>query len=417
MKKILIGLLALTAALPSLAQWSAGTGTIYPTTLTNKVGIGHNSPSTWLHILGITEQLRVGYDASNYVSFTTGSSGGLTITRNGIGTSTESVAFAGSNGELAVTSNNNTSTPAFYLRGNGTGDLINVLDGATNAFTIKDGGNVGIGTAAPANLLEVSGNGAVPLTVTRTTVSSNVGIEFKNASASWFAGQASNGNFGIATSSNIATSAILNITSGGNVGVGTASPADKLHVVGNGGVMISNNGFYGLRLYNLSDNSQKMHLYWRPTDDVIEMNTGGGTGRQISFVTNGTERLRISASGSVGIGTTTPDQKLTVNGTIHSTEVKVDLSVPGPDYVFEPGYALPSLGDVRRYVSENHRLPGMPSAAEMQKEGIKLSEMNMKLLKAVEELTLHAIDQQGQIDSLRKELSHLKKSGRKRQVK
>ncbi len=107
-------------------------------------------------------------------------------------------------------------------------------------------------------------------------------------------------------------------------------------------------------------------------------------------------------SGNVGIGTANPDEKLAVNGKIHSKEVKVDLNVPGPDYVFSNNYPLKSLQDIDQYVTTHHHLPGIPSAKQMEKNGINLSEMNMKLLEKVEELTLHVIRQQKEIEQLKK---------------
>ena len=74
-------------------------------------------------------------------------------------------------------------------------------------------------------------------------------------------------------------------------------------------------------------------------------------------------------------------------------EVKVDLSVPGPDYVFEETYNLPSLSDTENYIKQNKHLPEVPSACEMEENGINLSEMNMILLKKVEELTLYLLKQ------------------------
>lgn len=97
--------------------------------------------------------------------------------------------------------------------------------------------------------------------------------------------------------------------------------------------------------------------------------------------------------GNVGIGTTNPDEKLTVKGNIHAEEIKVDLSVPAPDYVFEKDYALKSLEDVRDYVNKNGHLPEIPSAIEFEKDGISVGEMNILLLKKVEELTLYILEQ------------------------
>lgn len=109
-----------------------------------------------------------------------------------------------------------------------------------------------------------------------------------------------------------------------------------------------------------------------------------------------------NATGNVGIGTENPDAKLAVNGTIHSQEVKVDLNFPAPDYVFANDYNLRSLQEVENYVNQNSHLPEIPSAKEFEKNGIQLAEMNMALLKKVEELTLYAIEQDKKTDKLLK---------------
>jgi hypothetical protein len=62
-----------------------------------------------------------------------------------------------------------------------------------------------------------------------------------------------------------------------------------------------------------------------------------------------------------------------------------------PDYVFEKGYKLRSLEETERFVKEKKHLPEIPSAKEMSTKGVDLADMNLKLLKKVEELTLHMI--------------------------
>lgn len=99
----------------------------------------------------------------------------------------------------------------------------------------------------------------------------------------------------------------------------------------------------------------------------------------------------VANNGNIGIGMNNPLHRLDVNGTIHSKEVKVDLDFPAPDYVFEPAYNLPSLDSVASYIKTHKHLPEIPSAKEMEANGINLSEMNMLLLKKVEELTLYII--------------------------
>ncbi len=110
----------------------------------------------------------------------------------------------------------------------------------------------------------------------------------------------------------------------------------------------------------------------------------------------------------VGIGTITPDAKLTVKGNIHAEEVKVDLSVPGPDYVFKEGYDLKSLVEIKKYIQEHGHLPNIPSAQEMKENGIRLGEMNMKLLEKIEELTLYVLEIKQEQDLLKTENKKLK---------
>ena len=102
--------------------------------------------------------------------------------------------------------------------------------------------------------------------------------------------------------------------------------------------------------------------------------------------------------GNFGIGTTTPGNKLEVNGTIRSKEVIVEAT-NWPDYVFEEDYNLTSLKELEAYIKANKHLPEIPSAKEMEANGIILGEMNMLLLKKIEELTLHTIQQQKELDT------------------
>ncbi|MHC0446386.1 hypothetical protein ACWA1F_13330 [Flavobacterium sp. 3-218] len=116
-----------------------------------------------------------------------------------------------------------------------------------------------------------------------------------------------------------------------------------------------------------------------------------------------------NANGNVGIGTENPDAKLAVNGNIHSKEVKVDLTVLAPDYVFENDYQLKTLGEVESYISENKHLPEIPSAKEFEKNGINVSEMNMALLKKIEELTLYMIEMKKENTEMKNRIEKIEK--------
>lgn len=136
----------------------------------------------------------------------------------------------------------------------------------------------------------------------------------------------------------------------------------------------------------------------------ISFYRGGNTfGGFLGFSTNGIERIRISQNGNVGIGTSNPDEKLTVNGSIHTQEVRVDVDgFSVPDFVFKEGFDLMALQKLKEYIEQNHHLPNIPSASELENKGMNLKQMNLLLLQKIEELTLYVLSLQEQVDHLKK---------------
>ena len=119
--------------------------------------------------------------------------------------------------------------------------------------------------------------------------------------------------------------------------------------------------------------------------------------------------MRIDHTGNVGIGTPTPARELSVNGEIEAEELIVVPDVAAiPDFVFEEAYELRSLEEVERYIDEHGHLPEIPSAAEMQAEGVGMSAMQMKLLQKIEELTLYLIAQHKTLTAMQQENAQLR---------
>ena len=197
-------------------------------------------------------------------------------------------------------------------------------------------------------------------------------------------------------------SEVFTVKGSGEVGIGTTSPGANLEVVSASAPALkirhqSEQSTWGISIQQANDFTG--HISAAGRDLQIESGYGNklilGT---VNYNTYGGQV--IFPGGNVGIGTNSPNQKLTVNGTIYGKEVKVDLSVPGPDYVFEKSYSLPTLEEVKSYIDQNKHLPEVPSAREMEKNGVMLGEMNMLLLKKVEELTLYIIEQEKRISAL-----------------
>jgi len=125
-------------------------------------------------------------------------------------------------------------------------------------------------------------------------------------------------------------------------------------------------------------------------------------------------------NGMIGIGTNTPDQKLTVKGKIHTQEVLVDLNgAVAPDYVFERyykgysalkgDYRMLDLKSLEAFLKQNHHLPEIPSAQKLKENGLELKKMNLLLLQKIEELTLYTLQQQKQLDALQGQVQLLTK--------
>jgi len=189
------------------------------------------------------------------------------------------------------------------------------------------------------------------------------------------------------------TSGAYNAFVGANSGYNLITGSNNVFVGGEAGYNStgSSNVFLGFRAGYNETGSNKLYI------------DNSNTTTPLIFGDFATDKLVIN--GNVGIGSQNPSEKLTVNGTIYSKEVKVDLNVPGPDYVFAKDYSLATLEQVRSFIEANNHLPEVPSAKEMEANGINLSEMNMLLLKKIEELTLHAIQLNERVKELEKQVS------------
>jgi len=202
--------------------------------------------------------------------------------------------------------------------------------------------------------------------------------------------------------------------SSGNAGVETTTPADLLHLnigAARKGITVSSDG-------NLAAYSDVKFAVSNPTGIV----SGTPDRWYISHRKDGYYDILVSnkaaTAANVLIGKTTQQNtsyRLDVNGKIRSNEIVVNTS--GADFVFDPQYNLPSLEDVEAYIKANKHLQDIPPAAEMQRDGMNVGELNTKMLQKIEELTLYIIDQQKRINELETQMRHIQHTkGNKKKI-
>jgi hypothetical protein len=137
----------------------------------------------------------------------------------------------------------------------------------------------------------------------------------------------------------------------------------------------------------------------------------GGAASRTSLVPEGVFDLAVGRGIVVGVNNLTErlpaDYKLVVGGKILAEEVRIKLIKDWADYVFHPDYRLATLPEVATYIRNHRHLPDMPSAAEVADTGLSLGEMQAALLRKIEELTLHAIQQHETIAALHAKLQRL----------
>ena len=156
------------------------------------------------------------------------------------------------------------------------------------------------------------------------------------------------------------------------------------------------NSSFGVRLYAGTDTGMN-GLLFQTADPAA-------SAQNLTYST----KMAIALNGNIGIGIINPANKLDVNGTIHSKEVKVDMN-GWSDFVFKKEYNLPTLEEVEKHINEKGHLKDIPSEEEVLKNGISLGEMNTKLLQKIEEMTLYIIEMKKENEKQNKKILSLEK--------
>jgi hypothetical protein len=117
--------------------------------------------------------------------------------------------------------------------------------------------------------------------------------------------------------------------------------------------------------------------------------------------------LQVTEDAGIGIAPIS-GYRLAVDGAVRARSITVD-SASWADFVFDEDYELSTLSEVEAHIAEHGHLPEIPSEAEVMERGIDLAAMQVKLLQKIEELTLHTIRQEKELQRLAAENCELKK--------
>ena len=295
---------------------------------TGRVGIGTVSPSSMLHVtadeVNAVQRLR-NSNASGFSSTTLESSGGTSVGHFGYGNASAASwtnqVFAGSI----------TSIPFVFTTTN------------LERMRISSAGNVGIGTSTPSEKLHVSSTSAH----IRLDDSDDASTVYLSAPSG-----ADPGGVGTTTAHDfpVFTSGVdrLTVKAAGNVGIGTSSPTARLHVMNNVAADIvqrlrnQNTTGFSSMTFESSGGSSVGHIGYGNASAASfadQVYVGSITAIPFVLTTSNTERVRIAADGSVGVGTSTPSERLHVSST--AAHIRLDDS----DDASTIYISAPSAGD------------------------------------------------------------------------
>lgn len=264
-----------------------------------------------------------------------------------------------------------------------------------NSLLVDSAGDVGLGTSNPVLEVHVADGDSPALRLEQNGTSGFTPQTWDIAGneTNFFVRDATNGSkipFKIKPG---APTNSLFVDTDGDIGLGTASPDAKLHVLAA---------------------------------------TGGGAVDSIHLQNNGPSRVKISNTAIINSATNDQDWILNSNGTFRisagtdAAEFVLDgegnLKVTGsymvngttlnvPDFVFEDGYSLMSLDDLDDFVTVNRHLPGIPSATDVNTGVLDMTELQLQLLQKIEELTLYTLQQQSKIEQLHGRIETLEGDG------
>ena len=212
----------------------------------------------------------------------------------------------------------------------------------------------------------------------------------------------------------------------GNVGIGTSTPAEKIEI-NSGNIFLNSTAEQSIR-WSAASYAPPSFINRSVGTKLVLFPAVGGAGIMDyaigidaytlwqaipqnnaifshKFYGGTTPLMTIRGDGNVGIGTVNPAYTLDVIGSVRAREVRVNLS--GADFVFEASYELMPLNELEKFIKKNKHLPEIAPAKQMQEKGSDLGSLSVQLLQKIEELTLHAIEQNKKLEQQNKKIEIL----------
>jgi hypothetical protein len=186
-----------------------------------------------------------------------------------------------------------------------TAGTIRLSNAGNERVRITPEGNVGIGTTAPTATLDVASFGAIGFNLRGGTADgSTTLLNLFDSLGRPLVQSDTSGTFRLSNAGNER----LRITPAGNVGIGTTAPGATLDVVSSAPIALQ------LKGSSADGSTALLNLFDSNGQPLVQSDTAG----LFRFSNSGTERVRITPAGSLGIGTTSPAEKLDVAGNVRA---------------------------------------------------------------------------------------------------
>jgi hypothetical protein len=257
------------------------------------------------------------------------------------------------------------------------------MSGTGFTMVNKENGNMSFNTGGAAFNLNGSLNritfGGISINSTTEYAYSNI---LQNGDNGLFIQTFASGKYGLSIRSQALTDNAIQV-------MGTAGTASTFSVKSSGQTSVLTTNISGTsNAFSIGSTTQD--YFSVKGNGLVSVNyTGAGATDNIFIVSNASQKLL----------------QLSNNGLLRLRKVRVD-SDTWADFVFDEDYKLMPLNELKSYLTINNHLPNVPSTSQVQEEGIDLAEMNKTLLQKVEELTLYILQQQEEINEIKKSLNH-----------